>query len=199
MRLSTFRPSRAVAVLALAALGLAGSPSLAASDKPSADASAAHVHQGHTAAAKPAAGAAPRAGAAATARQAAKPGSTPAYTGDRAETERLIGYDKAIKLTAAQEAVRVEALSSIPAPCCKEFSAATCCCQCNMKRASDGLAKHLIVNLGADATTVRTNVLAWQKAINPNGFSGDVCSTGGCGRSFKQNGCGGMSEGHLVH
>jgi len=118
----------------------------------------------------------------------------PSFTGDRAETERFLAYERAIELTPEQEAVRVEALSALPAPCCKEFTAATCCCRCNMARASWGLAKHLIVHEGADAGRVRTAVAAWHHAINPDGFSGDVCATGGCGRSFAQNGCGGMGE-----
>ena len=139
------------------------------------------------------------AGSAAAARGDAKATSTDAaFTGNRAETEQLIAYDNAITLTPQQEAVRVEALTPLAAPCCKQFSAATCCCRCNMKRASDGLAKHLIADLGFDALTVRAQVSAWQKAINPNGWSGDTCSTGGCGRPFAQNGCGGMTPGQLV-
>jgi hypothetical protein len=133
-------------------------------------------------------------------RTAAEAAAVPArFTGDRAETERFIAFNDKLTLTAAQEAIRVAALSSIPAPCCKEFSAATCCCECNMKRASDGLAKHLIVDLGADAGTVRTTVQAWQRAINPDGFEGDSCSTGKCGKPFKADGCGGMVHGQLVH
>ena len=115
---------------------------------------------------------------------AAKGEAAPAPSPATAPRRGLISYDNAITLTPEQEAVRVEALTALPAPCCKEFSAATCCCRCNMKRASDGLAKHLIANLGADAVTVRTRVAAWQKAINPNGFSGDTCPRC-CGRSFR--------------
>jgi len=125
-------------------------------------------------------------------------GSTTAFTGDRAETERLLAFDKAIQLTAAQEKVRLEALTPMAAPCCKHFSAATCCCRCNMMRARDGLAKHLIADLGLDATTVRAQVSAWHQAINPDGFTGDSCSTGQCGHAFADNGCGGMADGQLV-
>jgi hypothetical protein len=196
-RRSTTVPGRtAAALLALAALCLPGTASLAAAADATASAPA-HSHQGHAAAAKPAAQTAQR-GAAASARQPAKPAAAPTFTGERAETERFIAYDKSIQLTAAQEAIRVEALTPIPAPCCKEFSAATCCCRCNMMRARDGLAKHLIANLGADAAKVRTSVTAWHEAINPDGFSGDSCSTGGCGKSFQHNGCGGMTDGQLV-
>ena len=182
MRHSTSRPGRsAAALLVLAAACLGASASIAASGRTTADTPApasAHAHQASAA--------------------TAKPPASPAFTGDRAETERFIAYDKSIQLTAAQEAIRVEALTPLAAPCCKEFSAATCCCRCNMMRARDGLAKHLIANLGADAAKVRTSVTAWHQAINPDGFSGDSCSTGGCGKSFQHNGCGGMTEGHLV-
>lgn len=122
------------------------------------------------------------------------PSATPSFKGDRAETERFLAYERSIQLTPEQEAVRVAALSALPAPCCKQFTAATCCCPCNMARATWGLAKHLITDEGADAERVRTTVAAWHHAINPDGFSGDVCSTGGCGRPFAHNGCGGMGE-----
>jgi hypothetical protein len=189
---STVR-SLAAASVALAALLLGGAVSRAATaasnDTPAPAASHAHHHD---AAAKSAP--APRPGNAAT----TKPAATAAFTGDRAETERLIAYDKSIQLTAAQEKVRLEALTPMAAPCCKQFSAATCCCRCNMMRARDGLAKHLIADLGADAEKVRADVTAWHQAINPDGFTGDTCSTGGCGKAFEHNGCGGMTEGQLV-
>jgi hypothetical protein len=123
---------------------------------------------------------------------------TAAFTGDRAETERFLAFDDAITLTPEQEAVRVAALTPLAAPCCKQFSAATCCCKCNMARARAGLAKHLIAVEGAGEETVRTAVTAWHHAINPGGWSGDSCFTGGCGRPFHANGCGGMAKGQLV-
>ncbi|HSM13095.1 MAG TPA: hypothetical protein VLA66_03440 [Thermoanaerobaculia bacterium] len=125
---------------------------------------------------------------------------TPAgsYRGDRAETERFLSWYGSIELTAEQESTRVQALAELPAPCCREYSAATCCCSCNMARAGWGLAKHLIVEQGATAEQVRAEVAAWHRAINPGGFSGDACFTGGCGRPFAKNGCGGMKETELV-
>jgi hypothetical protein len=145
------------------------------------------------------AGGAPGIAGTAPAKGAASPAPvTPTFKGDRAETERFIAYERSIQLTPEQEAVRVAALSVLPAPCCKEFTADTCCCRCNMARATWGLAKHLIVDEGANAERVRVAVAAWHRAINPDGFSGDVCSTGGCGRSFEHNGCGGMTDGKLV-
>lgn len=127
-------------------------------------------------------------------------GATPErFTGDRQETERFLSYDRTIELTAVQEKIRVEALEALPAPCCEKFSAATCCCKCNMARASWGLAKHLIVHQGYDAKQVRAAVGEWHRAINPGGFTGDSCFTGGCGRPFAENGCGGMKDSQLVY
>ena len=121
------------------------------------------------------------------------------FTGDRKETERFLIYNRSIELTPEQEKVRVEALEALPAPCCSQYSAATCCCPCNMALATWGLAKHLIVDEGYGVAEVRAAVAEWHRAINPEGFSGDVCSTtGGCGRPFAKNGCGGMKESNLV-
>lgn len=120
------------------------------------------------------------------------------FTGNRAETERFLGYYESIQLTSEGEANRVEALEALPAPCCAQFSAATCCCECNMARATWGLAKHLIAEDGADADEVRDAVSEWHRAINPDGFSGSACFTGGCARTFKNDGCGGMKRSDLV-
>jgi hypothetical protein len=120
------------------------------------------------------------------------------FTGDAAETQRFLGYFRSIELTKEQEAVRREALEALPAPCCAKFSAATCCCPCNMAKASWGLAKHLIVEQGAAVVEVRAAVSEWYRAINPGGFSGDACFTGGCARPFAENGCGGMKDSELV-
>lgn len=132
-----------------------------------------------------------------------KPGVSPTantarFTGDRGEIERFLAYERDIVLTPQQEKVRIAALTELPAPCCKSFPAATCCCPCNMARATWGLAKHLIVHQRAGAERVRAAVAEWHRAINPRGFSGDACFTGGCSRAFAKNGCGGMKKGELV-
>ena len=121
-----------------------------------------------------------------------------AFTGDRAEAERLIAHYQEIELTPEQEAVRVAALEAIPAACCKEFSAATCCCECNLSRAIWGLSKVLITTLGYDAAQVRAAVTDYYAAVNPDGFPGDSCGTGKCGIPFAQGGCGGMRADQLV-
>jgi len=111
-----------------------------------------------------------------------------------AQTQEFIGYDGSIHLTPEQEAIRVEALSAIPAPCCSDNSADTCCCPCNMAKSVWGLSKYLITEKGADVAQVRQAAQDWFGFINPAGFSGDTCYIGGCNRAFKDNGCGGMSE-----
>lgn len=108
------------------------------------------------------------------------------------QTKQFIAWNESIQLTPAQEAIRVEALSAIPAPCCSDNSAATCCCPCNMAKSVWGLSKHLITEKGAGVEEVRKAAQDWFTFINPKGFSGDVCYTGGCGNAFHENGCGGM-------
>lgn len=115
------------------------------------------------------------------------------------QTRQFIAWDDSIRLTPEQEAIRVEALAAIPAPCCSDNSAATCCCPCNMAKSVWGLSKHLITEKGAGVEEVRQAAQDWFRFINPDGFSGDVCYTaGGCNRAFHANGCGGMNKRHPV-
>jgi hypothetical protein len=114
------------------------------------------------------------------------------------QAPQLIAYYHAIRLTPEQEQMKHEALSSIPAPCCSNFSIATCCCPCNLAKSVWGLAHHLIAERRYDVPAVRQAVVDWLASSNPNGYSGDACFTGGCQRAFSQNGCGGMDEQHVV-
>lgn len=120
------------------------------------------------------------------------------FDGSAEEVENLIELNRSIHLTAAQVEIQEEALDSIPAPCCAEYSAATCCCDCNLARAIWGLSKRQIVERGAGAEETRSAVETWLATVYPAGFTGDACHTGGCGRSMKNDGCGGMSEDRLV-
>lgn len=114
------------------------------------------------------------------------------------QAAEFIGYSRSIELTAAQRTLRDRALSSIPAACCEKFSAATCCCPCNLARSVWGLTNYLIVRQGADVPGIRRAVRDWLDFVNPRGFSGDACDTGGgCNRRFSNNGCGGMDERNL--
>ena len=118
------------------------------------------------------------------------------------ETNELIAqyieYQRTIRLSPDQEAIKKEALEALPAPCCSDNNAYTCCCPCNLSRAVWGLSADLIVNQGADARSVRQAAKDWIERIGPDGFSGDVCYTGGCGRAMHKNGCGGMNPDALV-
>jgi hypothetical protein len=116
------------------------------------------------------------------------------------QTAEFIGYARSVTLTPAQQKVREKALEAMAAPCCKEFSLATCCCPCNLAKSAWGLANHMIARRGASAGEVREAVGGWLAFVNPNGFSGDACnSAGGCARRFAQNGCGGMDERNLLN
>ena len=113
-------------------------------------------------------------------------------------TRRFMAYDKQIRLTAEQAEIKRTALSALPAPCCSDNSAETCCCPCNLARSVWGLSKHLIANEQRSVAEVQEAVQGWIKSINPDGYSGDVCYTGGCPKPFKQNGCGGMNGNNLI-
>ncbi len=121
------------------------------------------------------------------------------YEGSREQVLELMDYYSAIELTPEQEAIRTQALASMPAPCCNNFSAATCCCECNLSRSIWGLSKLLITEHQADAELVRTAVEGWIKALNPTGYEGKTCTTGRCNLPFKEGGCGGMQEHHLAY
>lgn len=116
-----------------------------------------------------------------------------------AQTEQFITYQRTITLTAEQEAIKKEALEALPAPCCSDNSAYTCCCPCNLSRSTWGLSNYLIAERGAGVKEVREAAARWIEAVNPDGFSGDVCySRGGCMRPFEHNGCGGMNPRAVV-
>ena len=115
------------------------------------------------------------------------------------QTAEFIGYNRSIVLTASQQKIRDKALSAIPAACCSKFSAATCCCPCNLAKSVWGLSNAMIVREHANAAEVQAAARRWLKFVNARGFTGDVCdSAGGCGRSFSNNGCGGMDERNLL-
>lgn len=121
------------------------------------------------------------------------------YEGSEQDVLDLMAFYKSIELSPEQEQVREAALRDMPAPCCSNFSAATCCCECNLSRSLWGLAKHLIADRGADAGQVRSAVESWVAALNPEGYEGRTCSTGQCNLPFKEDGCGGMAETHLIY
>ena len=125
-------------------------------------------------------------------------GSVHTFSDARQQTKEFHAYNRSITLTGEQQAVMEEALTGLKAPCCADKTALTCCCECNMAKSWWGLSKHLIADQGLNAEQVQTAVSEWLEFINPDGFSGNACYTGGCGRPFRQNGCGGMNENSVI-
>lgn len=120
-----------------------------------------------------------------------------AFIDARRQAAEFIAYDHAIVLTPEQKKIMDEALSSIPAPCCAQYSIATCCCPCNLAKATWGLSKFLIAKQHYDVTEVNAAATEWLRFINPVTSTGNACVTGGCERPFSQNGCGGMDDQHV--
>ena len=120
------------------------------------------------------------------------------FTDVQVQTPEFIGYYKSIELSPQQEKVKNQALSSIPAPCCSDFSIATCCCPCNLAKSVWGLSHYLITKYKYDAQQVKQSVQDWIQFVNKNGYSGNVCNMGHCAYPFHQDGCGGMKEDNIV-
>lgn len=116
----------------------------------------------------------------------------------QSQTREFIGYYDSIQLNPEQQQLMNRVLSTLPAPCCKEYSIRTCCCPCNLAKSVWGLSHHLIANKGFDAQQLRQAVLDWMKFTNPAGYSGDACYTGGCQSPFSENGCGGMKADRII-
>jgi len=127
---------------------------------------------------------------------AGRPGVT--FDDLQSQTEAFISYFHDIALAPEEMLVRNEALSPIPAPCCDSYSAATCCCVCNLARSIWGLSNYLVHEEKYSAGEVRGAVIEWLNFTNPEGYSGSACFNGGCGRPFARDGCGGMKDGELV-
>jgi len=119
----------------------------------------------------------------------------PRFTDAHKQAAEFIGYSRTIKLTDAQKAMRDEVLTKIDAPCCKKYTTAKFCCDCNLSRSIQGLAAQMIAKKKAGPVEVRTAVLSWIHFVNPNGFSRYICDEpGACARDFAADGCGGMAE-----
>ena len=114
------------------------------------------------------------------------------------QAEEFIGYYHSIKLTPEQEAVKRAALEPMPAACCRDSSAYTCCCPCNLSKTLWGLSNLAIARHGANVKDVRQLAESWLAYVNPSsGFSGDSCYKGGCSNPAHRGGCAGMEESKL--
>ncbi len=116
-----------------------------------------------------------------------------AFSDVKTDTARFMAWEKEIELSPKQEAVKRAALEAIPAACCGDNSAYTCCCPCNLSRSVWGLSQYLVAKENYSATEVREKVSEWIAYVNPNGYSGQACYNGGCARPFSKDGCGGMN------
>jgi hypothetical protein len=114
------------------------------------------------------------------------------------QSREFIEWYRTIKLTPAQEAVKKAALEALPAPCCSDNSAYTCCCECNVSRTVWGLSHYMIAKQDAGVEQVREKVREWIAFVNPKGYSGKSCYNGGCARKFSNDGCGGMNADRLM-
>jgi hypothetical protein len=112
----------------------------------------------------------------------------------RQQAAQFIEYYRSITLTAEQEKVKNEALTAIPAPCCKGYSIATCCCPCNLAKAAWGLSHFLIADKGYGVQRVREEVQRWIGSTNHGGYAGNACYIEHCNQPFEKDGCGGMDE-----
>ena len=124
--------------------------------------------------------------------------SGPLFHDLQSQAETFISYFHDISLPPEEVQIRNEALSPISAPCCDSYSAATCCCVCNLARSIWGLSNYLIHEEKYSAEETGAAVIGWLKFTNPDGYSGNACFNGGCGRPFSRDGCGGMEDGKLV-
>ncbi len=115
-----------------------------------------------------------------------------------AQSREFIGYYHTIELTPEQEAIKKEVLGAMPAACCSDSTAYTCCCPCNLSKTLWGLSNYVITQHGADAKQLNETVHTWMAFVNPNGYTGNACHTGGCNRSLSGGGCGGMQEDKLT-
>jgi len=120
------------------------------------------------------------------------------FTDVATQSREFMAFNRRIELTSEQEAIKRDALTRLRAACCSDYSAYTCCCECNLSRTVWGLAKHLIADQNLDAPQVAAAVTQWLDFVNPAGFGGNACFEGGCGRTFAHDGCGGMQEAHLA-
>lgn len=124
---------------------------------------------------------------------AACSGDPVSFTDVESDTARFMAWEQEIDLSPKQEAVKRAALEALPAACCGDNSAYTCCCPCNLSRSVWGLSQYLVAKENYSAVQVREKVANWIEFVNPEGFSGQACYRGGCPRPFSQDGCGGMN------
>lgn len=121
-----------------------------------------------------------------------------AFTDVASQTKTFIGYYRSIQLTPQQKKIKEAAIGAIPAPCCKDFPALTCCCPCNFAKSLWGLSNYLIAKKHYNVAQVRKAASEWIRFTHSNGYAGDACGKGRCQLPTSKDGCGGMDERNLV-
>jgi hypothetical protein len=114
------------------------------------------------------------------------------------QAAQFIEYYHSISLTPEQEQLKNEALSTVPAPCCRDYSIATCCCPCNLAKSVWGLSHFLIAEKRYNVPQLTDAVRGWLRSTNEAGHSGDACYARRCNQPFDRDGCGGMDERHVM-
>ncbi len=131
---------------------------------------------------------------------------------------QFIGWWTTLVPTARSDASYVDALYALVAPCCDDNPAFHCCCEtqpgqaCNLIRSAQGLAAHLVIDLGYSADEVKASVLEWLEFARPDYYiaaelraqgmnpatygltTTGSCYQGRCGDPISEGGCGGMNE-----
>lgn len=121
-------------------------------------------------------------------------GATIQFHDARQQATEFIAYYNAIQLTEDQERIKEAALTQIPAPCCNDYTIATCCCPCNLAKSAWGLANHLIAERGMGAPAVKEVVADWLTFANDGNLEHDACYKNRCNQPMKDAACGGMDE-----
>jgi len=125
-------------------------------------------------------------------------------------TQQFIDWYYATPLLPEEKEIMQQALETIPAPCCDDNSAATCCCECNLARSVWGLSAYLIHEKGYGIEEVREAARQWLQfargdyyiaaALKARGYfpqDYDLTTYGSCYRGMcefplSQGGCAGM-------
>lgn len=130
----------------------------------------------------------------------------------------FIGWWTTLVPQARSDARYADALKALVAPCCDDNPAFKCCCEtqpgqaCNLIRSAQGLAAHLVLDLGYSAAQVKESALQWLTFARPDYYIAAAlterglapaqfglttkgsCYRGLCGAPISEGGCGGMNE-----
>ncbi len=125
-------------------------------------------------------------------------------------TQQFIDWYYTTPLLPEEKEIMKQALEMIPAPCCDDNSAATCCCECNLARSVWGLSAYLIHEKGYGIEAAREAARQWLQfargdyyiaaGLKARGYFPEdyalttygSCYRGMCEFPLTQGGCAGM-------